>query len=395
MACVRSRRAARTYGDGVPPESLTDRMPAVQPARALADLVVPPSFAGATLANFLPDPAHPTQAAARDAVAAFAVDVGTATPGGGQARRRGLLRRPVPRTGTGIYLDGGFGVGKTHLLAAAAHAAVDSAAHPPGQGGRVAFGTFMQYTALVGALGFAATRNALATMALVCIDEFELDDPGDTVMMSTLLGALAQAGVYLAATSNTLPGALGAERFAAEDFVREIQGLADRFSVLHVDGPDYRHRENTPRAGSIAAADLVAWATANDACADDFGALITHLGRVHPAAYGELVDGVRAVAWRDVETIEDQNAALRLVVLVDRLYDRGIPIAASGTTLPEVFGPQLLAGGYRLKYGRARSRLAALAAVGARPDFPTDAGPSSLPNSDGNAASTPARRVDS
>ena len=36
----------------------------------------------------------------------------------------------------------------------------------------------------------------------------------------------------LAATSNTLPDRLGEGRFAADDFLREIQGLAAHFDVL-------------------------------------------------------------------------------------------------------------------------------------------------------------------
>src|SRR5690606_28341291 len=99
-----------------------------------------------------------------------------------------------------------------------------------------------EYTHLVGALGFGATVRALAHRRLVCIDEVELDDPGDTVLMSRLLRELSDHGVALAATSNTLPESLGEGRFAAEDFLREIQALAARFEVLRVDGPDYRHR---------------------------------------------------------------------------------------------------------------------------------------------------------
>ena len=110
-----------------------------------------------------------------------------------------------------------------------------------------AYGTFVEYTNLVGALGFLPTVEALATRRLVCIDEFELDDPGDTVLMSRLLRELADRGVALAATSNTLPGSLGEGRFAAEDFLREIQALAARFEVLRVDGDDYRHRSRRHR----------------------------------------------------------------------------------------------------------------------------------------------------
>ena len=147
----------------------------------------------------------------------------------------GLFKKLFAKKDTsraGIYLDGGFGVGKTHLLASLWHAAP----------GPKAFGTFVEYTNLVGALSFRKTVEALSNYKLVCIDEFELDDPGDTVLMSRLMRELADAGVKLAATSNTLPGSLGDGRFAAVDFQREIQVLADQFDVIRIDGEDFRHR---------------------------------------------------------------------------------------------------------------------------------------------------------
>ena len=38
-----------------------------------------------------------------------------------------------------------------------------------------------------------------------------------------------------------------------------------------------------------------------------------------------------------VHPIDDQNVALRLVSLTDRLYDAGIPVVASGTKLDTIF----------------------------------------------------------
>ena len=140
---------------------------------------------------------------------------------------------PTRTTGRGLYLDGGFGVGKTHLLASLWHEAE----------GPKLFATFVELTHLVGALGFADAVDGSAAYRLLCIDEFELDDPGDTVLVSTLLGRLVAAGVRVAATSNTLPDALGEGRFAADDFLREIQALAAQFDVVRIDGPDYRHRD--------------------------------------------------------------------------------------------------------------------------------------------------------
>src|SRR5699024_8438530 len=128
-------------------------------------------------------------------------------------RQGGLFswrRKRVAPMRPGIYLDGGFGVGKTHLLAALWHAAPAPKY----------FGTFIEYTALVGALGFAGAVDLLRGAELVCIDEFELDDPGDTMMMTRLLTQLVESGTRIAATSNTPPNALGEGRFAAADFLR-------------------------------------------------------------------------------------------------------------------------------------------------------------------------------
>ena len=52
---------------------------------------------------------------------------------------------------------------------------------------------------------------------------------------------------------------------------------------------------------------------------------------------------------------------------MDRLYDRDIPVVASGVPFDAVFTEELINGGYRKKYLRAVSRLSALAREGAAP----------------------------
>ncbi|MEC8503960.1 MAG: cell division protein ZapE, partial [Actinomycetota bacterium] len=227
------------------------------------------------------------------------------------------------------------------------------------------YGTFVEYTNLVGLLGFRRAVEVLKNNRLVCIDEFELDDPGDTVLMSTLLGELVDSGVYLAATSNTLPEKLGEGRFAAEDFLREIQGLSAHFDVLRIDGEDYRHR-GAPEAPEPCTDEQVRDATEHTegATLDHFLDLIRFLPEVHPSQYGALVDGVPLVGLQEVRTLNDQAQALRLVVLVDRLYDRDVPVVASGVPLDALFSTQLLTSGYRKKYYRAISRIVALARQG-------------------------------
>ncbi len=335
------------------PIALSERNPRVTPEKVLAGLRPPPAFAHSTLAGYRPVPSEPSQQHALDQVSRFASTLTQTAPTRPQ-RRRWVRRQEPPAQVSGLYLDGGFGVGKTHLLAGLWHAAP----------GHKLFATFVELTHLVGALGFAEAVERLSSYRLVCIDEFELDDPGDTVLVSTLLARLREAGVRVAATSNTLPGRLGEGRFATADFMREIQGLAESFHSVRIDGPDYRHRDlpAAPEPPSLAEVERVA--SRAGASFDHFVDLTRHLADLHPSKYGALLDDVEVVCLEDVRTVEDQAVALRLVVLADRMYDRNLPVVASGVSFDELFAPALLTGGYRKKYHRAVSRLVALAREG-------------------------------
>src|SRR6476620_3460169 len=119
------------------PVRLVDREPVVPAETLVAGLVPPPRFDGARFTTY--EPQDPTQAAAVAALQAFLLEP-----------PKRFLRKASPAL-PGVYLDGGFGVGKTHLLASLWHDAK----------GPKAFGTFVELTNLVGALGFAQTVEAL------------------------------------------------------------------------------------------------------------------------------------------------------------------------------------------------------------------------------------------
>jgi cell division protein ZapE len=325
-------------------EHLTDRHPTLSGSQIVEHLVPPRQFTTATAETYRPDHDYVSQSEALAAVHAFTA---AWQPSGGLfSRRRSSDILP------GIYLDGGFGVGKTHLLAALWHAAP----------GRKYFGTFIEYTALVGALGYAQAFQLLKGASLVCIDEFELDDPGDTRLMSRLLSELAGTGSRIAATSNTPPNALGEGRFAAQDFLREIDALAAQFTTLRIDGLDFRRRDLEGHALALtdSAVESAVAKFHGTITIDSFDDAIAHLATVHPSRYVRLVDGLDAIALTGVHVLTSQTDALRLVAFVDRLYDAQVPIIASGTPLDQVFAEDMLAGGYRKKYLRAASRLIAL-----------------------------------
>ena len=335
---------------------LVDRHPTVSPERLIDQLVPPPTFASVRFGNYHPDPGEPTQAAAVRSTREFA-DLAVQR----RAGRRRLLGKPAVLPGAGLYLDGGFGVGKTHLLASLYFALPDDPAHPK------AFATFGELTQLAGVFGYLECIDMLADYTVVCIDEFELDDPGNTVLVSRLLSELVARGVSIGATSNTLPEQLGEGRFAAEDFLREIHTLASIFTTVRIDGPDYRHRDLPPAPEPLTDEEISRRAEQVDgATIDDFDALCAHLATMHPSRYLALIEGVRAVFLTGVHRIDDQNVALRLVALTDRLYDAGIPVLASGEKIDTIFSDEMLAGGFRKKYLRATSRLLALTSQSTR-----------------------------
>lgn len=320
--------------------SLTELKPEINAESILASMVPPPEFHKARFSSYRPDTRFSSQKAALSRAEHFA---------NLQNGRGGFLRKsnPVP----GVYFDGGFGVGKTHLLASIWH---------EWQGQKL-FGSFLEYTSAIGFLGFSTAVEVMSKARLICIDEFELDDPGDTMIMSRLLKELHVKGVRFAATSNTPPNALGEGRFAAADFQREIQGLGAQFEIVSIDGEDYRHRDPEDHATSLTIDSLEEWAQLNSSHFDNFRQLLSHLASLHQTRYRKLLGGVRGIALSEVQKLDDQLDGLRLVAFIDRAYELQIPLRSSGeVAITDVFTAEMLSGAYRKKYLRCVSRMSAL-----------------------------------
>ena len=325
--------------------------PETSPQELTAQLTPGARFQDVRFENYRPNPAFPSQAQVRDQLAEFVRQAGQRASGGGFWP----FKRRAPE-GRGFYLDGGFGVGKTHLLASAYHAAKGQSG---GSGGDVAFMSFQDLMYLIGALGMPQAIETFRNHKLLLIDEFELDDPGNTHMANTFLGGLMPGGVSVVATSNTEPGALGAGRFNAEDFQRQIQGIADRFGPHRIDGPDYRQRGTEP-AQPLSEAEFAAWLARQN---PQTTALMTHaelnraLLSVHPSRFARVLEQVSGVAVTNLEPMPEQGEALRFVHFVDKVYDLGLSAAFTGVPLSALFDDIYRNGGYAKKYSRALSRL--------------------------------------
>jgi cell division protein ZapE len=317
-----------------------DRLPEVNRLDAdevLAGFVPTRRFLHARFDTYQPDRRFPSQRAALERMQAFAEST---APG-----RQGLkLFSRAQSTARAIYLDGGYGVGKTHLLAATYHAA-------RGQRFYLAFAE-LAYT--ITRLGMDGALDAFATAQLLCIDEFELDDVAQTRMASMFLRRLFERSpAHVVTTSNTLPSDLGRGRFAADAFQREIGEIARLFETVSIDGEDYRHRRwdelGTARLSNVHLADAITL---------DWDELARELERVHPIHYAQIAALLPGLHVIGLDTIADQAVALRLVHFVDKLYDQEVRLAlASNVPLTELFATNYRHGGYEKKYRRCLSRL--------------------------------------
>lgn len=314
------------------------------PSPSLASFVVPPRFDAATFESYRPDPAYPSQARARDRLVAA---IGKLENGAVHRGLIGRLRRSAQSAGwQALYLDGRFGVGKTHLLAAANHAAAGSKAYL----------SFADLTYAVGALGMPAAVDLLGQAGLICLDEFELDDPGNTMLATSFVRAVLERGSRLIVTSNTLPGELGKGRFSADEFEREIGSLAAAFESIRIDGDDYRQRrfgygDTLPR---IVSSDFLD----DHAAPLRWPALQRLMVTVPPLHFSDIIRRYDLLAIDGLAPIDDQDMALRFVHFIDKVYDRGIPLLVSCDCLPEeLFPPSYGYGGFERKFRRCQSRL--------------------------------------
>jgi len=309
----------------------------------------PPRFGTTTFELYKPQ--HPSQQEALEATKAFVTQASSPTASNGF---RFPWQAKESSSGQGLYLDGGFGVGKTHLLASAYAAFKDS---------EKVYLSFSELVHAIGVLGMKEAKTELGKHKLYCIDEFELDDPGNTLIVKTFLSHVFERGGSVMTTSNTPPEAQGQGRFNASDFKREIQSIAERFEIVLLEGPDYRKRESlahllSPEELRAIKADATGREPRVEA---DWNELLKVLESHHPIHYGALLEQIGTLYVEGALPIELQNDALRFVHFIDKLYDLKVGLRMSGSIeLEELFDPSYRNSAYAKKHYRCLSRISEL-----------------------------------
>ncbi len=325
---------------------LVDRTPQVSPEALVDQMVPPPMFDDVSFDSYIPDPDERH----RPRRSRPGVSSSTGRRRRVPARRvfsasgRRARRRPLPRRG--------FGVGKTHLLASIFHQMPEPKA----------FATFVELTHVVGALGFTASVERLSQHSVICIDEFELDDPGDTMLVSRLLTELTAKGCVDQRPPPTRcrvsweRGDSRPRTSCARSASWPVSSTPSA-STVPTTGTAIcpRPRTRTPTTSSPS------WPSApRGATLDEFDALCKHLGTLHPSKYKGARRGRHAgVRVRGARrTGSDGRAATRRPG--GPSLRREHPVDGVRANSRRAVHREMLAGGYRKKYLRATSRLLAL-----------------------------------
>jgi cell division protein ZapE len=303
--------------------------------------------------------------------------------------RVALGRVPARRAVPGVYLWGGVGRGKT-LLLDIFFASLGIPAR------RAHFHRFMQDVHLrLEALRSAATENPLERVAadlaadirVLCFDELYVSDIADAMILAGLFAGLVDRGVTLVFTSNREPRDLYPDGLQRARFLPAIALLDRVTAVVPVDADtDYRLRQlkRAPLYLSTATEDadsrllqrfeaITGEPGTGPGAIDVLGRSIPYRRRAEGAVwfeFSDLCEGPRSTAdyieiARLYHTVvlanvpefgsADDDAARRLIALVDEFYERGVKLVVSAAAAPEA-----LYHGDRLdfEFRRAASRLA-------------------------------------
>jgi cell division protein ZapE len=305
---------------------------------------LPRRFEHASFKNFVTDPTFPAQ---KEAITRIIDLIEGPEP---STSRLPWRKRQSSLAYRGVYLDGPPGIGKTHLLAAA----FQSAPEPK------LFATFDEFSAAAVTLGMARLRQLLASQRLVCIDEIDLRDPGNIMLLTSLIRAMLEGRPRILATANADPTVMDAGHGYAGSFQRELGEIAKAFEVVRVEGVDWRTSGAavTRQAQRDISAERVVRFRADP--------LRSFLAAIHPMYDAAWLDEVDRIILDRLEPMDDTDEALRFVRFIDRVYDRDVALEVeqSNVEIDDVLAVVRADARFRLHYERCRSRLSELIASG-------------------------------
>ena len=283
-----------------------------------------------------------------------------------------LRREPTPDQPNGLYIVGEVGRGKSMLMD------LFFAAADVRRKQRIHFHRFMQNVHS----RFHAFRRAnpniddpippladtiAAEAALLCFDEFQVNDIADAMILGRLFQALFDRGVVVVATSNIAPDGLFKGQPGRDAFLPFIALIKQRLDVVMMDtGRDFRRsrlrgmrtwlvpadaraereldRAFAELTGGVGGKPETLWVmgrkfvvplAAEGVARCDFDLLCgTALG---PGDYLALAERFHTLMLDGIPRLSPDNydKARRFIVLIDTLYDHRVKLIASADAMPD------------------------------------------------------------
>lgn len=208
--------------------------------------------------------------------------------------------------------------------------------------------------------------------ALLCFDEFQINDIADAMILGRLFEALFARGVVVVATSNTPPDELFAGRPGRDAFLPFIALIKKHLDVMVLSGiQDYRRHRLQLLARWVVPADQRAKAALDRAFAVLSGD--AHAEPAHLLVLGRRVEvpmAAQGVARFDFATlcgtplgpgdylalathfhtlvldnvpllsVDNYDEARRFIILIDALYDHRVKLVASAGAAPDAIYPE-------------------------------------------------------
>jgi len=296
------------------------------------------------------------------------------TRNGGRFLGRLFRHRSVDKTGqpNGLYLVGEVGRGKSMLM----DLFFASAEVPRKR--RIHFHQFMQNVHA----RFHAFKKAhpeiddpippvadsiAAEAALLCFDEFQVNDIADALILGRLFQALLDRGVVIVATSNTAPDDLFKDQPGRDAFLPFIALIKQKLDVLMMDaGRDFRRArlrgmrtwhvpadamarraldeafneltgdaEPQPTMLSVTGRKVVVPAAARGVARFDFASLCG--AALGAGDYLAIARQFHTLILDDIPALSPANydEARRFIVLIDALYEHRVKLVASAAAQPD------------------------------------------------------------
>lgn len=311
-----------------------------------------PKFSKCSFENYIPDENQPSQYEIKELLMNKIVKLNSPVKEVKSSRFSFFKKKKEePVRLKNIYIDGGYGVGKTHLISAFYNEANCSKA----------FMSFSEMSYFFNYLGISECIQRFSELELLLIDEFELDDPATTRLIARFFEEINDRTLVIT-TSNTLPSDLGKMRFQADEFAREMGVIADAFKTVVVEGIDYRTRHQEWKE-KVVAEDFYQYFEKYTSFEKQkmmlpYGELMEHLENNHPFRYFVIPESIDALFVENVEPFPLLNSALRFTHLVDQCYYYNTQLfIKSAVSYDELFSKEMLESCFQKKLLRCLSRL--------------------------------------